>query len=91
VAPPKPNVGVISAVISAGKSRESVDGSLRPKGQLRSDALLADPIVYALDEGTLSRYERRVLISSAAIHPLDAIWIFLIRNSLQSPSERLVE
>jgi hypothetical protein len=33
------------------------------KGQLRSDALLADPIVYTLDEGTLSRYERRVLVS----------------------------
>ena len=33
------------------------------KGQVRSDALLADPIVYALDEGTLSRYERRVLVS----------------------------
>jgi hypothetical protein len=32
------------------------------KSQLRSDALLADPIVYTLDEGTLSRYERRVLI-----------------------------
>lgn len=33
------------------------------KAQLRSDALLADPIVYTLDEGTLSRYERRVLVS----------------------------
>lgn len=32
------------------------------KGQLCSDALLADPIVYTLDEGTLSRYERRVLV-----------------------------
>ena len=32
------------------------------KGQLRSDALLADPIVYTLDEGTLSRYERRILV-----------------------------
>ena len=33
------------------------------KAQLRSDALLADPIVSTLDEGTLSRYERRVLVS----------------------------
>jgi moderate conductance mechanosensitive channel len=33
------------------------------KSRLRSDALLADPIVYTLDEGTLSRYERRVLVS----------------------------
>lgn len=32
------------------------------KAQLRSDSLLADPIVYTLDEGTLSRYERRVLV-----------------------------
>jgi len=33
------------------------------KGQLRSDALLADPIVYTLDEGALARYERRVLVN----------------------------
>jgi len=33
------------------------------KAQLHGDTLLADPIVYTLDEGTLSRYERRVLIS----------------------------
>jgi moderate conductance mechanosensitive channel len=32
------------------------------KAQLRSDVLLSDPLVYTLDEGTLSRYERRVLI-----------------------------
>jgi len=32
------------------------------KAQLRNDSLLADPIVYTLDEGTLSRYERRVLV-----------------------------
>jgi moderate conductance mechanosensitive channel len=32
------------------------------KAQLRSEVLLADPIVYTLDEGTLSRYGRRVLI-----------------------------
>jgi hypothetical protein len=32
------------------------------KAQLASDSLLADPIVYTLDEGTLSRYERRVLV-----------------------------
>src|SRR5207249_9953347 len=32
------------------------------KAQLRSESLLADPIVYTLDEGTLSRYERRVLV-----------------------------
>jgi hypothetical protein len=29
---------------------------------LHSESLLAEPIVYTLDEGTLSRYERRVLI-----------------------------
>jgi hypothetical protein len=32
------------------------------KAQLRSEILLGEPIVYTLDEGTLSRYERRVLI-----------------------------
>jgi len=32
------------------------------KAQLRSEVLLADPIVYTLDEGTLARYERRLLI-----------------------------
>jgi hypothetical protein len=32
------------------------------KAQLRSEVLVAEPIVYTLDEGTLSRYERRVLI-----------------------------
>ncbi|MGB2873850.1 MAG: mechanosensitive ion channel domain-containing protein [Gaiellaceae bacterium] len=32
------------------------------KGRLRSEVLLTDPIVYTLDEGTLSRYERRVLV-----------------------------
>jgi moderate conductance mechanosensitive channel len=34
----------------------------RLKAQLGDDGLLADPIVYTLDEGTLSRYERRVLV-----------------------------
>jgi len=33
------------------------------KEQLDESALLRDPIVYTIDEGTLSRYERRVLIS----------------------------
>lgn len=32
------------------------------KHQMRDDALLAEPIIYTLDEGTLSRYERRVLV-----------------------------
>jgi hypothetical protein len=32
------------------------------KTQLAGDALVADPIVYTLDEGTYSRYERRVLV-----------------------------
>jgi hypothetical protein len=32
------------------------------KAQLRSEVLIADPLVYTLDEGTLSRYERRLLI-----------------------------
>ena len=32
------------------------------KAHLHSELLLAEPIVYTLDEGTLSRYERRVLI-----------------------------
>jgi moderate conductance mechanosensitive channel len=32
------------------------------KAQLGTDSLLAEPIVYTLDEGTLSRYERRVLV-----------------------------
>ena len=34
----------------------------RLKAHLSEDVLLADPIVYTLDEGTLSRYERRVLV-----------------------------
>ena len=34
----------------------------RLKGQLDNDALLSEPIVYTLDEGTLARYERRVLV-----------------------------
>ena len=33
------------------------------KAQLHGDSQLAEPIVYTLDEGTLSRYERRVLVS----------------------------
>jgi hypothetical protein len=37
------------------------------KSRLRSDALFADPIVYTLDEGSLSRYERRVLVSSERV------------------------
>jgi small-conductance mechanosensitive channel len=32
------------------------------KSQLHSESLLAEPIVYTLDEGALSRYERRVLV-----------------------------
>ena len=32
------------------------------KSQLRSESLLAEPIVYTLDEGALSRYARRVLV-----------------------------
>jgi hypothetical protein len=32
------------------------------KSRLSSDVLLAEPIIYTLDEGTLSRYERRVLV-----------------------------
>jgi len=32
------------------------------KAQLSGESLLADPIVYTLDEGTLSRYQRRVLV-----------------------------
>jgi moderate conductance mechanosensitive channel len=32
------------------------------KSHIRSEALLAEPIIYTLDEGTLSRYERRVLV-----------------------------
>jgi hypothetical protein len=27
-----------------------------------ADALIAEPVVYTLDEGVLSRYERRVLV-----------------------------
>jgi small-conductance mechanosensitive channel len=32
------------------------------KSRLSSDVLLAEPIIYTLDEGTLTRYERRVLV-----------------------------
>jgi small conductance mechanosensitive channel len=34
----------------------------RLKAQLDNDALLSEPIVYTLDEGTLARYERRILV-----------------------------
>jgi moderate conductance mechanosensitive channel len=34
----------------------------RLKASLAGDALLADPIVYTIDEGTFSRYQRRVLV-----------------------------
>ena len=32
------------------------------KAQLRGESLLVEPIVYTLDEGTLSHYEGRVLV-----------------------------
>jgi hypothetical protein len=32
------------------------------KARLDGNTLLADPIVYTLDEGAMSRYERRVLV-----------------------------
>lgn len=32
------------------------------KAHLHNESLLAEPIVYTLDEGTLSRYERRILV-----------------------------
>jgi hypothetical protein len=35
---------------------------VRRLSQLGGEGLLAEPIVYTLDEGTLSRYERRVLV-----------------------------
>ena len=34
----------------------------RLKATLSDDALLADPTVYTIDEGTFSRYQRRVLV-----------------------------
>jgi hypothetical protein len=34
----------------------------RLKARLSSDVLLADPIVYTIDEAALARYERRVLV-----------------------------
>jgi moderate conductance mechanosensitive channel len=34
----------------------------RLKASLSGDTLLADPIVYTIDEGTFSRYQRRVLV-----------------------------
>jgi moderate conductance mechanosensitive channel len=34
----------------------------RLKAQLAPESLLAEPIVYTIDEGTLSRYQRRVLV-----------------------------
>jgi hypothetical protein len=34
----------------------------RLKAHLSPDVLLADPIVYTIDEGALSRYQRRVLV-----------------------------
>jgi hypothetical protein len=34
----------------------------RLTSQLPAEALLADPIVYTLDEDTVSRYARRVLV-----------------------------
>jgi hypothetical protein len=34
----------------------------RLKASLEDDTLLADPIVYTIDEGTVYRYQRRVLV-----------------------------
>jgi hypothetical protein len=34
----------------------------RLRSQLSEDILLAEPIVYTIDEGALRRYERRVLV-----------------------------
>jgi hypothetical protein len=34
----------------------------RLKAQLAPESLLAEPIVYTIDEGTLTRYQRRVLV-----------------------------
>jgi hypothetical protein len=34
----------------------------RLKAALSPDVLLADPIAYTIDEGTFSRYQRRVLV-----------------------------
>jgi hypothetical protein len=41
-------------------AEELLVGTLNSR--LRSESLLAEPIVYTLDEGALSRYERRVLV-----------------------------
>ena len=43
-------------------SRPPALESVALKAQLRGESLLVEPIVYTLDEGTLSRYERRVLV-----------------------------
>ena len=32
------------------------------KGRLPEEVLLAEPVIYTLDEGAMSRYERRVLV-----------------------------
>lgn len=32
------------------------------KGRLREEVLLAEPVIYTLDEGVMSRYQRRVLV-----------------------------
>jgi moderate conductance mechanosensitive channel len=34
----------------------------RLKAQLSSESLLAEPLIYTIDEGTLTRYQRRVLV-----------------------------
>jgi hypothetical protein len=33
------------------------------KAQLPADVLLANPIVYTLDQGAVARYQRRVLVN----------------------------
>jgi hypothetical protein len=33
------------------------------KAQLGDEVLLADPIVYTLDQGAVARYQRRVLVN----------------------------
>ena len=61
-----PGVCLVRAQCDVPPTMEWLAEELVPttlKNTLQEDGLLADPIVYTLDEGAVRRYERRVLVS----------------------------
>jgi small-conductance mechanosensitive channel len=59
------NAWLVRGVVDVAPTMEWLAEDLlvaRLKAWLPAEVLLADPIVYTIDEGTLARYERRVLV-----------------------------